>query len=454
MNEGTITQKREIPVSQFGLQPVPWDSAGTTSAMGVNVPFEGATPVVGGYGFPALSQVTTSFRSGRSALGKISARQELQEFISESQRAFNTPYDNGHEFSTIKEDLSVSRPFVRLTNGRTGASYQGPLLPYPLLNDFSSSFRNPVHSFPAINLGQGTKFLNQVRPTKAAANVAQALLELIVDLPKIPFKELAAVKELGKLPRASGEEYLNFQFGWAPLVNDVLKTCKALVNANKILDQYRRDSGKNIRRRAHLPVATTTSSADLGRQWTCVGDAQSYNTKQLFDDVFDDKGNCTTVDKSTEEYSLSAAFSYLVTGDETFFGKMAEYGRYANRLLGTRIDLSTLWEIAPWSWLADWWGDIGDIISLNSSIANDNLVIRYGYLMRHSTLERTYVHSGIRVGSRPTGAFTATYKVSQKERVRATPYGFGLDLSSLTEYQWSILGALGLTKGDRKMWWG
>jgi len=39
----------------------------------------------------------------------------------------------------------------------------------------------------------------------------------------------------------------------------------------------------------------------------------------------------------------------------------------------------------------------------------------------------------------------------KKERAKATPYGFGVDPATFSEWQWSILAALGLTLGPHKM---
>jgi hypothetical protein len=47
--------------------------------------------------------------------------------------------------------------------------------------------------------------------------------------------------------------------------------------------------------------------------------------------------------------------------------------------------------------------------------------------------------------------FRNTYMVDQKERVRATPYGFGLDLGSLNPRQWAILASLGLTRAPQRL---
>jgi hypothetical protein len=166
-------------------------------------------------------------------------------------------------------------------------------------------------------------------------------------------------------------------------------------------------------------------------------------------------GHVDTIEESTEKYFFSGAFSYLLTGDDSVYDKLHEYAQLANRLLGIRVDITLLWELAPWSWLADWFTNIGAFINLNNDIANDNLVVRYGYLMRTSEYTRVSTQSGLRAySSGPAPTASSFYKLVQKERVRATPYGFGFDLTTLSASQIAILASLGLTKSPGKFWWG
>lgn len=120
-------------------------------------------------------------------------------------------------------------------------------------------------------------------------------------------------------------------------------------------------------------------------------------------------------------------------------------------LVKVKWDPSTLWELAPWSWLIDWNLKIGDSIAANLQAANDRLVMHYGYAMETTvyTTECTWrrtseskSYSGVPQKGR---WFTTSL---HKRRLRANPYGFKVNSSSqpLTVGQNAILGALGLTK--------
>lgn len=177
--------------------------------------------------------------------------------------------------------------------------------------------------------------------------------------------------------------------------------------------------------------------AGLNSQWY-LNDTQAYKPVQK-------------ESTSTEKYSFSGAYTYLLNVDDTMLGRLERFEQISNLLLGTRLTPSVLWELAPWSWLTDWFWNVGDIISNASSLSDDGLVLRYGYLMRHTLAFNRYtISSGVTLqGGLKTGPITATFTRETKERVKATPYGFGLDPASFSAGRWAILGALGLTKSNK-----
>jgi hypothetical protein len=143
---------------------------------------------------------------------------------------------------------------------------------------------------------------------------------------------------------------------------------------------------------------------------------------------------------------------YYLPVDDTMMGKLERYESLANKVLGTDINPSTLWQLSPWSWLVDWAVDIGGLLSLSTSFATDGLVLKYGYLMCHTrAFNRFTLQSGVTFtpSNFKTGPISSTFFRETKERRKATPYGFGVNLEGLNPFQWSILGALGLTKAPR-----
>jgi hypothetical protein len=67
----------------------------------------------------------------------------------------------------------------------------------------------------------------------------------------------AALKNRFSDYRDIGGEYLNYQFGWAPIVSDLKSVASAISNSERILRQLERDSGKNVRRKFAFPPTLT-----------------------------------------------------------------------------------------------------------------------------------------------------------------------------------------------------
>jgi len=154
----------------------------------------------------------------------------------------------------------------------------------------------------------------------------------------------------------------------------------------------------------------------------------------------------TVTTQNITDWWFSGAFVYYIGANDSLLEKLANFEQKGNRLLGLRITPETLWELIPWSWLVDWFVCIQDALAVSSMFQTDGLVLKYGYLMRHQVLRNTYAVTGTPLYGASVGAVIHSYVVEQKERMKATPYGFGINLNALTSTQWAILAALGLTK--------
>jgi hypothetical protein len=107
--------------------------------------------------------------------------------------------------------------------------------------------------------------------------------------------------------------------------------------------------------------------------------------------------------------------------------------------------LAAAWELTPWSWLIDWFSDVGDIIAgANNTIGLTwssvcymrQITSRFDYVMT-STLPSTYTISGVPYES-----------MVRKERYVVSP-AIAVSpafLPILTNRQWSILGSLAVLK--------
>jgi hypothetical protein len=126
---------------------------------------------------------------------------------------------------------------------------------------------------------------------------------------------------------------------------------------------------------------------------------------------------------------------------------MARNVIFARKLLGADLTPDSIWNLAPWSWMVDWFSSAGSVVENWSSWMINNQVLLYGYMMEHTIATNTYTYVG-NTGFRTPVAppFDVTLVSETKIRRQATPYGFGINLSQLSKRQIAIIAALGLSR--------
>lgn len=402
-------------------------------------------------------QTTTSFRTG-GTVSESEFRQSSQSiFVNGLTKGAPSLYDKGHEFFTRKRKEVYSHNLVTLrtlfSSGAWYNSYRGPLILTP---ESGSDWGYPVvekMSQNDINFYGATAIANTY-PTKPQANLSLFIGEILIPqggrgLPNF-FGELSLLSGRANTVRFAGDRFLNIEFGWLPLLSDITKLMKAVQRSYKIMKQYERDSGLVVRRRYDFePRVFTSQSKDLFNQASFL-----HSQKSWFDDGSPVKGNVTLNSTRTERTWFSGAYSYYLDPGKDFLGKLVRYENLANEVLGTRLTPNTLWQLAPWTWLVDWFADLGSILTnaeAFSSANTNNLVLRYGYLMRETHAEDIYTLPEVQFKLNSVKTPFRAFQVVQKERYRATPYGFGLDPDLFSPSQWAILGALGMTKGYKHL---
>lgn len=442
---GIVTQKRDLSPSKRWS----FDYASTTDG-----------PLHAFLDTCIANETTTSFRSGGQWGSEITNPSEI---LSQNEVKNRFPYDLGNEFQSTRTHLSLSHGNYTIRSDYRNAYYRGPLM-LDGYTAFVSGFTAPngpryQNTLPSFDLTYGVKAMNQTRPTKSVANLAQMLAELTLDMPRIPYDALKGVHSLGDLRRFIGGEYLGVVFAWQPLVSDVLKICEAIVKSEAIVTQFMRDAGKNVRRSFKFDEESDTQFIRLTPSKLLAWPNLSANP---YVDLIKNKsgsaigglsGPVLEQQETVYSYWFSCAWTYFMDDGSSAISRLRSGAQLAKQVLGLKLDLELLWELAPWSWLADWFVNIGDIIAVNNALANDSLVLRYGYLTRKTQSKRVISHPGIRFANGHTGEIRNVYHTRQTKRVRATPYGFGLNPAGFTANQWAILAALGMTGGDNKLRW-
>jgi hypothetical protein len=192
-----------------------------------------------------------------------------------------------------------------------------------------------------------TKLLANANPSRPDVNVPVFLFEL-KDFPRM-LKELGDVLARRIKPSMVAGGYLSYSFGWAPLFGDLLKLLqlqKAIDNRIKLLRQYER--GKRQKRKLGFntySLGQLSENHDLG------------NVRLTYNRQFSEKVWAT--------YRITLATSLPRTAD-------ALQALAARQVLGLNFSMATLWEALPWSWLIDYFANIGEFLEAS----RDNIPFR------------------------------------------------------------------------------
>jgi hypothetical protein len=209
-----------------------------------------------------------------------------------------------------------------------------------------------------------------------------------------------------------------------------------VADSSSIISAYERGSGKRQRRKFTFTGSFTTVRDEFHPG------ASTFTPTSVTWDLGTDK-----VLTTMEEHAyFTGAFKYYLapTG-------MRRYQQLASRLYGSPLTPALLWELAPWSWAADWFGNFGDVFANVSYLASDATVMEWGYMMSGIEVENTITSTApywSRYVPRSGESETATTveRVSLKSRIKGSPYSFALTPAVLTMKQQAILVALGLSR--------
>lgn len=275
----------------------------------------------------------------------------------------------------------------------------------------------------------GATAVSRCLPTNPAVDVATAVAELI--------SERKFFSAPGTNDTLSGE-WLNWSLGISPSISFAQDLRETMEKSDELLKQYERDAGRLVRREYRYdPIQTTKSEAFSSNSWYGLI-SRGGNTG--YSDV---RGNWGTTMNYSSKLWFNGAFTYALP-EKGWRRTLAELDQSYGLVPG----IDTAWELLPFSFVADYFVNIGDVLTNVNAFATDGLVMPYGYIMNHQKWEfdvaglmEYYPTGHYSLKSRPV---SLKVKIERKRRQQANPFGFGLTPGSLTLRQWSILGALGI----------
>lgn len=255
------------------------------------------------------------------------------------------------EFGVRDNNFSVYHAYVR----NPVFSFENPGASKKFINFCPSSWATPgrlaMMSDPSRpgNAALAVSVISKTNPSKSRIDLPISIAELR-ELPDL-------VRSAGRsLISRIGENNLRYYFGVKPIVDDLIKLIefkRSVENRMKLLKKFR-DEGPMLRK---VPLYSGSVENFPGTKGT-------YNSTPY-------GSNIDYILKSRR--TVRKVWGYTTwTPADTFYKLMSDDAEIERRayeiILGLRIDFVTLWEALPWSWLADWFGNVGDWLSANRHV--------------------------------------------------------------------------------------
>jgi len=313
-----------------------------------------------------------------------------------------------------------------------------------------------------------TAAIKEMNPIQVHASVLTTLLELVRgDVPGIlknlrqHFANITNLKYVSKnglkdSATVVGGSFLENVFGWQPILRDVNSSIQVLTTLDALLfpeDNTRRTFNRVISENWGTSESSVSRLSGFGL-FNPLGGVQNRGTAINWS-TGSDTANATSLTnipatytaKEVVDFRCTARFNTGLVPNDRNNGHLDRL----QELLGLQLTPQVLWDLTPWSWLIDWFANIGTVVENISNLHMSNIILNYAYSTCRSNATSgvwqrpTVITSGSGIRA-ITGNFITTYSYDQKVRLKASPYGFGAALSSLNGNQWAILVALGLAR--------
>lgn len=354
---------------------------------------------------------------------------------------------------------------VTVARGFDSSRYYGSIANRELPSLTEPDFGDIVLTLNAL----GTAFIVRNRPGNPVLSAGQFFAELR-DLPQLPRFLLQRAKKFKDL----GSEYLNVEYGWKPFIKDVVALYYGHQRIQRELKKLVANNGLFVRKRSKKELTidgpVDLCEGSLSEPFGHLGDVSIGGHEELEGyyvggptgssdtDLYSFSGQC--------DYKLQKTVSTLSWQCGTFQYFVPDIGsdRWTAKariaLSGASLTPSLLYEIVPWSWLIDWFTNVGDIASAMSENAVENESLTNAYSMQsQETLYTVNVSTHwdelltFPFGSTfhvPAGSASVLYsrKENYKARHQASPFGFGLLRDDFTSRQLAILAALLVSKAQ------
>lgn len=264
-----------------------------------------------------------------------------------------------------------------------------------------------------------TKLVAQTSPSRPVVDIPVFIGEF-GDIPRL-------VKDAGStVIGAIAKQNINVQFGLLPLLGDLNSMLHFVDHVDKRMQELRALKAKGLRRTRVL----WRGSASETRLNVFT------NTSPNWADTRHDIVKLT-------EITVSGHVRWYPSGDFPTTDR-AMLAKAIRAVGGLTIDGSTAWELIPFSWLADWFSNVGDLLK-----ANRNIVPCFHSIPQIMETSKTVNQGILKSADIPSATPGKTVSTVLRKTRRTSPVTLSASLPMLSLRQLSILGSLAILKSGK-----
>nr|UJQ85149.1 MAG: hypothetical protein 1 [Leviviridae sp.] len=188
-----------------------------------------------------------------------------------------------------------------------------------------------------------TKALANINPNKPEVDIPVFIAELR-DLPRMLAQAVRLLR--GRATKADlAGSYVAYSFGWAPLISDIGKMLKLQALIAKRVQYLKKAASKKGNRVKRQLGTNTIDRPGYSYQLSWLNSPPSI------------KGRATVTEVQKVWFTAQLQLIGQLPANNAAYQAAASAA-----VIGSRFSVSTLWEAMPWSWLMDYFVNIGDIL--------------------------------------------------------------------------------------------
>jgi hypothetical protein len=260
--------------------------------------------------------------------------------------------------------------------------------------------------------------------------------------------------------KAIGQSYLGGQFGWKPTADDIKRGAEAILAADQKYVKFLENSNREYVFRKKEAYNSSSTTGSFNSPASTVTGPVNYTVSGL--GVL--RMQCPQTGSSMRPFGVDwtivqqefrnvfATYLWFSYDPDEFSIRRQSYIKKAQKVLGGGLTVSTAYELLPFSWMVDWFYDIGGLLAYQQDVADYNLVAKrmgvsytrtFSVELKSKLPNNTSFFKGVSVNG------AAYARVRQNIRYPGNPYD--MSTSSWTDilkdpFRASILAALGFTK--------